>query len=161
METLVLGIGNLLLGDEGVGCRCVEELERRYVLPPAVTCVDGGTAGFELLPLIEDAQTLIIIDALKDGRPPGTLVLVEDEAVPRLMLTRTSPHQIGICEVLATAQLTGKVPQRLLLFGIEPKSLEVTMGLSPEISQALEKTLDAVVAALSSMGHQIQLRQTP
>lgn len=161
METLVLGIGNLLLSDEGVGCRCVEELERRYILPPAVTCVDGGTAGFELLPLVEDAQALIIIDALKDGRPPGTLVLVEDEAVPRLMLTRTSPHQIGICEVLATAQLTGKVPQRLLFFGVEPKNLAVGIGLSAEVSGALDKLVEAVAAALSSMGHQIQLRQTP
>ncbi len=155
METLVLGIGNLLLSDEGVGCRCVEELERRYVLPPAVSCVDGGTAGFELLPLVEDAQALIIIDALKDGRTPGTLVLVEDEAVPRLMLTRTSPHQIGICEVLATAQLTGKMPKRLLFFGIEPKSLEVAMGLSPEVSQALDKALDAVVSSLRDLGHEV------
>ena len=155
METLVLGIGNLLLSDEGVGCRCVEELERRYVLPPAVSCVDGGTAGFELLPLVEDAQALIIIDALKDGRAPGTLVLVENDAVPRLMLTRTSPHQIGICEVLATAQLTGKVPKRLLFFGIEPKSLEVAMGLSPEVSQALDKALDAVVSSLRDLGHEV------
>ena len=68
MQTLVLGIGNLLLGDEGVGCRCVQELERRYTLPPEVQCVDGGTAGFELLPLVEDTETLIIIDALTDGR---------------------------------------------------------------------------------------------
>ncbi len=151
----MLDIGNLLLGDEGVGCRCVEELERRYVLPPAVSCVDGGTAGFELLPLVEDAQALIIIDALKDGRAPGTLVLVEDEAVPRLMLTRTSPHQIGICEVLATAQLTGKVPKRLLFFGIEPKNLEVAMGLSPEVSQALDKALDAVVSSLRDLGYEV------
>ena len=158
METLVLGIGNLLLSDEGVGCRCVEELERRYVLPPAVQCVDGGTAGFELLPLIEDAQTLIIIDALKAGRQPGTVILVEDEAVPRLMLTRTSPHQIGICEVLATAQLTDKVPQRLLLFGIEPKNLEVAVGLSPEVSEGLEKALHAVVDTLRAMGHELSTR---
>ena len=158
METLVLGIGNLLLSDEGVACRCVEELERRYVLPPAVQCVDGGTAGFELLPLIEDAQTLIIIDALKDGRQPGTVILVEDEAVPRLMLTRTSPHQIGICEVLATAQLTDKVPQRLLLFGIEPKNLEVAVGLSPEVSEGLEKALHAVVDTLRAMGHELSTR---
>ena len=155
METLILGIGNLLLSDEGVGCRCVEELERRYVLPPAVSCVDGGTAGFELLPLVEDAQALIIIDALTDGRAPGTLVLVENDAVPRLMLTRTSPHQIGICEVLATAQRSGKVPKRLLFFGIEPKSLEVAMGLSPEVSQALDKALDAVVSSLRDLGHEV------
>ena len=158
METLVLGIGNLLLSDEGAGCRCVEELERRYTLPPEVRCVDGGTAGFELLPLVEDAQVLIIIDALKDGRQPGTVILVEDEAVPRLMLTRTSPHQIGISEVLATAQLTGKVPERLLLFGIEPKSLEVAMGLSPEVEQGLEKALDAVVSSLRCLGHIVSAR---
>lgn len=158
MDTLVLGIGNLLLSDEGVGCRCVEELERRYILPPEVACVDGGTAGFELLPLIEDAQTLILIDALKDGRQPGTVILVEDEAVPRLMMTRTSPHQIGICEVLATAELTDKVPQRLLLFGIEPKRLDVAVGLSPEVSLGMEKALSEVASTLHALGHSLQIR---
>lgn len=158
METLVLGIGNLLLSDEAVGCRCVEELERRYALPPEVQCVDGGTAGYELLPLIQDAEALIIIDALTDGRPPGTVVLVEDSAVPRLMQTRTSPHQIGISEILATAQMTDKMPQRLLLFGIEPKTLEVALGLSPEVSQAMEKVLAEVVSALQALGHQLQER---
>lgn len=158
METLVLGIGNLLLSDEAVGCRCVEELERRYTLPPEVQCVDGGTAGYELLPLIQDAEALIIIDALTDGRPPGTVVLVEDSEVPRLMQTRTSPHQIGISEILATAQMTDKMPQRLLLFGIEPKTLEVALGLSPEVSQAMEKVLAEVVSALQALGHQLQER---
>ena len=153
MQTLVLGIGNLLLGDEGVGCRCVQELERRYTLPPEVQCVDGGTAGFELLPLVEDTETLIIIDALTDGRAPGTVILVENDQVPRTLLTRTSPHQIGISEVLATAQLTAKVPERLLLFGIEPKNLQVRIGLSPEVEAGLEKALDAVVAELRAMGH--------
>ena len=153
MQTLVLGIGNLLLGDEGVGCRCVQELERRYTLPPEVQCVDGGTAGFELLPLVEDTEALIIIDALTDGRAPGTVILVENDQVPRTLLTRTSPHQIGISEVLATAQLTAKVPERLLLFGIEPKNLQVQIGLSPEVEAGLEKALDAVVAELCAMGH--------
>ncbi len=158
MQTLVLGIGNLLLSDEAVGCRCIEELESRYTLPPEVQCVDGGTAGYELLPLIEDAEALIIIDALTDGRPPGTVVLVEDNEVPRLMQTRTSPHQIGISEVLATAQLTNKVPQRLLLFGIEPKSLEVSIGLSPEVAQGMERALNAVVTELRAMGHPVRTR---
>ena len=75
MRTLILGIGNLLLGDEGVGCRCVAALESRYSLPPEVVCEDGGTSGFELLPLIEDADTLIVIDAVADGRTPGTVIL--------------------------------------------------------------------------------------
>lgn len=158
MQTLVLGIGNLLLGDEGVGCRCVEELERRYLLPDGVECLDGGTAGFELLPLVEDAHTLLLIDAVQDGREPGSVILVEDEQVPRLMLTRTSPHQVGICEVLGTAELIGRMPKRLLLFGVEPKTLSVGIGLSEEAGQGLEKVLDAVVATLRSMGHHIQAR---
>lgn len=156
MQALVLGIGNLLIGDEGVGCLAVAELSRRYTLPPSVECVDGGTAGFELLPMLAGRDHLILIDALRDDREPGTVIMVEDEQVPRAFMSRTNPHQLGICDVLAAAQLTDTMPGRLTLFGIEPKELEVGIGLSPEVEAAMEKTIHAVVEQLRYFGYEVQ-----
>ncbi|NLX18422.1 MAG: hydrogenase maturation protease [Desulfobulbus sp.] len=156
MKTLVLGIGNLLIGDEGVGCRTVAELTRRYTLPASVECVDGGTAGFELLGLLDNRDQVILIDALQDGREPGTVIKVEDEQVPRAFLVRTTPHQLGICDVLAAAQLTDTMPKRLTLYGIEPKQLNVGIGLSPEVEAGMEKTIRAVVDQLRHTGYEVK-----
>ncbi len=155
MSALVLGIGNLLIGDEGVGCRAVEELCRRYSMPPEVQCIDGGTAGFELLSYLDGRNEVILIDALQDDRAPGTVIKVEDEHVPKAFLARTTPHQLGICDVLAAAQLTGIQPGRLVLFGIEPKQMEVGLSLSSEVQAAMEKVVHAVVDQLRQFGYEV------
>ena len=156
MSVLVLGIGNLLIGDEGVGCLAVEELNRRYDLPPSVECVDGGTAGFELLNILDSREHVILIDALRDDRPPGTVIMVEGEQVPRAFHARTTPHQLGICDVLAAAQLTDIMPKHLTLYGIEPKQLDVGIGLSPEVEAGMEKTIRAVVDQLRHLGYEVK-----
>ncbi|WP_448871418.1 HyaD/HybD family hydrogenase maturation endopeptidase [Desulfobulbus propionicus] len=155
-RALVLGIGNLLIGDEGVGCRTVTELARRYTLPQSVECVDGGTAGFELLTMIDGKEHLILIDALRNDQQPGTVVMVEGEHVPRAFLARTTPHQLGICDVLAAAQLSDTMPRHLTLYGIEPKQLEVGIGLSPEVEAGMEKTIGAVVQQLRHFGYEVK-----
>lgn len=156
MSVLVLGIGNMLIGDEGVGCLAVEELNRRYDLPPSVECVDGGTAGFELLNILDSKEHVILIDALRDDRPPGTVIMVEGEQVPRAFHARTTPHQLGICDVLAAAQLTDIMPKHLTLYGIEPKQLDVGIGLSPEVEAGMEKTIRAVVDQLRHLGYEVK-----
>ena len=156
MSVLVLGIGNMLIGDEGVGCLAVEELNRRYDLPPSVECVDGGTAGFELLNILDSKEHVILIDALRDDRPPGTVIMVEGEQVPRAFHARTTPHQLGICDVLAAAQLTDIMPKHLTLYGIEPKQLDVGIGLSPEVQAGMEKTIRAVVDQLRHLGYEVK-----
>lgn len=156
MSALVLGIGNLLIGDEGVGCTTAAEINRRFQLPPDVECIDGGTAGFELLGLIDGREHLILIDALKDDRAPGTVIMVEGEQVPQAFLARTTPHQLGICDVLAAARLTDSLPAHLTLYGIEPKQLEVGIGLSPEVSAGMEKTIDAVIEQLRDLGYEVK-----
>lgn len=156
VKALVLGIGNLLIGDEGVGCWTVEELSRRYTLPPDVECVDGGTAGFELLAMLDRKEHVILIDALRGDRAPGTVVMVEGEHVPKAFLARTTPHQLGICDVLAAAQLTETMPRHLTLYGIEPKQLDVGIGLSPEVEAGMEKTIGAVVEQLRHFGYEVK-----
>ena len=156
MSALVLGIGNLLIGDEGVGCKTVEELVRRYDLPDSVECIDGGTAGFELLSLLEGRDQVILIDALRDDRAPGTVIMVENEHVPKAFMARTTPHQLGICDVLAAAELTDIMPRRLTLYGVEPKQLDVGIGLSPEVEAGMEKIISAVVEQLRHSGYEVK-----
>lgn len=156
VKALVLGIGNLLIGDEGVGCTTVSELSRRYTLPASVECVDGGTAGFELLSMIDNKDQVILIDALRNDMAPGTVVMVEGEHVPKAFLARTTPHQLGICDVLAAAQLCDTMPKHLTLFGIEPKQLDVGIGLSPEVEVGMEKTIRAVVDQLRHFGYEVK-----
>jgi len=152
VAVLILGVGNILLSDEGVGCRTVEELEQRYQFPEAVRLLDGGTAGMELIGAISEADHLILIDALAAGRPPGTVVRVEGEDVPATFQTRISPHQLGISDVLAAATITGDLPASMVLFGIEPESMATGLALSAVVRAGLEKIIKAVVEELTGLG---------
>jgi hydrogenase maturation protease len=156
LNALVLGIGNLLISDEGVGCITVDNLNARYQMPPEVECLDGGTAGFELLPLIDSKDHLILIDALRNDMAPGTVVMIEDEDVPRSFLSSISPHQLGISDVLAAAALTDILPKKMILLGVEPKQLEVGIGLSPEVENGMEKIIDTVVEQLRNFGYEVE-----
>lgn len=156
LKALVLGIGNLLIGDEGIGCAAVEEINKRYRLPPEVECIDGGTAGFELLSLMDGKDLVILIDAMRNDMEPGTCVLIEGEDVPKAFLNSISPHQLGISDVLAAAQLTDCLPGQLFLYGIEPKNLEVGIGLTSEVEAGMEKIISAVVEQLRNFGYEVK-----
>ncbi len=160
MSILVLGIGNVLLRDEGVGVRAVEELKRRFKFPENVELLDGGTSGIELLTYIRNHKQLIIIDAIKSGHPPGTVLKVEGEDVPAKFRTRISPHQIGLSDLLAAAQLTGEMPEYLVLFGVEPKYVDTGLELSGEVRSGLENLLEAVISELRGLGYVEELLKT-
>ena len=118
---LVLGIGNLLWADEGFGVRCVEALREGWDFAPHVQLVDGGTQGLYLLPLVQGAERLLILDAIDYGLPGGSLKLVENDEVPRFLCARKmSLHQTGFQEVLMLAQLSGHYPKEVLLIGCQP-----------------------------------------
>ena len=121
-EVLVLGIGNLLWADEGFGVRCVEKFAAEWTLPESVTVMDGGTQGLYLLPYVQAARRLIVVDAIDYGLAPGTLKRVEGDQVPRFMgAKKMSLHQTGFQEVIAAAALTGQWPERLLMIGVQPE----------------------------------------
>lgn len=152
MDILVLGIGNVLLMDEGTGVKVVEELDRRYVFPKGVDLLDGGTSGIELLSHIRNRDTVIIIDAMTWGQPPGTVGRVEGEDVPAAFRTRISPHQLGLSDLLAAAMLTDEMPGHLVLFGVEPQSLDAGFSLSPAVEKNFDKLLTAVLDELRELG---------
>jgi hydrogenase maturation protease len=151
-KTLVLGLGNILLRDEGVGVRVVEALAERYVLPAEVEVVDGGTCGMELLDTLAGCAHLLVCDAVRTGAAPGSVVKLSGDQVPALFQVRYSPHQLGLMDVLATLNLTGEAPATLTLVGIVPADLRLGLELSPVVAEAAEQAVEALAAELRGLG---------
>ena len=152
MDILVLGIGNVLLTDEGIGVRALNELERRYTFPENVELLDGGTAGIELLRHIRNRDYLIIIDAMKFNQEPGTVTRVEGNDVPAAFRTRISPHQLGLSDLLAAAMLTDELPPNLVLYGVEPENLDIGLDLTDTVEASVEKLTGAIIDELRTIG---------
>jgi len=134
---LVLGIGNLLWADEGFGVRCVEALNAGWCFPDNVMVMDGGTQGLYLLPYVQEADCLLVFDAVDYGDTPGDLREVVGDQVPRFMgAKKMSLHQTGFQEVLAAAALTGKLPAELVLIGVQPEELEDYGGSLRDVVKA-------------------------
>lgn len=157
MKILILGIGNLLLSDEGIGVHCVQTLQQNYYFPDNVTLLDGGTAGMELLSPIAEADQLIIIDAVKTGQSPGTLVRIEDNELPSFFRTKLSPHQLTLSDLLAATSLTGERPKKITLFGVVPVSLELSMQLTAPVATQLSALINLIINELEQSNIQCQL----
>ena len=124
-NALILGIGNVLWADEGFGVRCVEHLAETLSYPDTVKILDGGTQGLYLLPFLEEAEVMVVFDAVDYGLAPGTMKIVEGEDVPAFMgAKKMSLHQTGFQDVIATAQLMGYCPEEIMLIGVQPVELE-------------------------------------
>ena len=121
MGVLVLGLGNILLSDEGVGVRIVEVLDAAHELPDGVVLLDGGTSGMELLDAVAEQDCLIVADAVNAAGPAGRVIRLEDGDIRMLFETRFSPHQLGLSDLLAALRLIGKAPSRVVLIGVVPQ----------------------------------------
>lgn len=151
---LVLGIGNILWADEGFGVRCVEALNAGWEFPPQVELMDGGTQGLYLLPYVQEADCLLVFDAVDYGDAPGTLREVVGDLVPRFMgAKKMSLHQTGFQEVLAAAEMTEKLPGELVLIGVQPEELEDYGGSLRDVVKAqMPAALDIAFAWLERWG---------
>jgi hydrogenase maturation protease len=152
MRAVILGIGNVLLSDESVGVRALEALNATYRMPPEVSLVDGGTSGMELLEDIEGADLLIVLDAVRANREPGTLIRLANEEVPVFFRTKLSPHQIGLSDVLANLEFLGRLPREVVVLGVEPFSLETRLELSEPVAARLPELVNLAVAELEARG---------
>ena len=159
-EILVLGVGNILLSDEGVGVRAVQRLEKEYLLSPGVEVLDGGTSGLELLGHIEHRERLFLIDAVhKQDLQPGSTFRKVLQDPPAYFQQKITPHQLGLSDVLAAAALTDSLPQQITLYGIVPKNLETGLELSAEAARGVEKILDMILKDLKGVGMEIRKSQ--
>lgn len=160
MKVVVLGIGNTILSDEGVGVRAAEALLERYDPPANVEVVDGGTAGMELLEPLSNLDLLIVLDAVKRGQPPGSMVKLAGADVPVFFRSKLSPHQISICDVLASLEFIGDKPKDMVLIGVEPDSLELGLELTPAVSARIPEMVDLAVAELAARGIALKEKAT-
>jgi hydrogenase maturation protease len=152
-ELVVIGLGNPIMADDGLGIAALERLREGWTLPESVHLVDGGTWGMNLLPLVEAASELLLLDAIDRGAPVGELVVLEREEVPRFLGLKLSPHQVDLREVLALAELRGSLPQKLVAMGLQPARVEMFSGLSPELECRMDRLLAAVIERLELWGH--------
>ena len=158
VPTLVLGLGNPLMGDDGLGLAALERLDRAWLLPPEVRAIDGGTLGLALLPLLEAAGAVLVLDAIDGGRPPGDLVVLERGALPRWLAQGTSVHEDGLAQVLALSDLRGTLPERLVAMGLQPSRIAMGEGLSEEVERGLDLLAEAAAERLGAWGHHLDRR---
>jgi hydrogenase maturation protease len=152
-KTLVLGLGNILLGDEGVGVRVVERLLERYQFPEEVLVMDGGTLGLDLLPYVEDAARLLVVDAAQARKPPGTLIRLTGDEIPIFLdASKVSPHQEGLQDLLAVAALKGYLPGEVVFWGVQVGALGVSLDLSPAVAEQVDVLVEKVLAELAGWG---------
>jgi len=151
-HVLILGLGNPLLGDEGIGVRVAEELQG-LELPDGVTVVEGGTAGLGLIGLMEGYQKVIIVDAADMGHPPGCVVRFTPlEAQLKTVEAPLSLHQIGLGEALTLAEALEVAPAERIIIGVQPSQVEMGAGLSPEVERAIPKIIRIILDELDATG---------
>lgn len=156
---IVLGIGNILLSDEGAGVRAIEALRQHFEFSADVEVIDGGTSAMELLDDLSHAKLLIVVDAVKAGRPPASIVHLAGDEVPVFFRSKLSPHQIGLSDVLASLELLGEAPLETIIVGIQPVSLSLGMELSSEVRAILPEVLEMVVGDLRDHGFEVRPRK--
>jgi len=150
---LVLGLGNVLCGDDGLGAVAVHLLERRYRAPDGVLVLDGGTLGLSLLPNLEQAREAILVDAIRTDGAPGSFVRLEGDDVAPAVAARLSVHQVGVLDLLEAARWRERYPSRLILLGLVPQSLELGVVRTPAVEAALPGLVDRIVAEAAGLGH--------
>lgn len=156
---LILGLGNILLGDEGLGVRAAERLAERFELPDGIDVIDGGTTGFDLIEVLADREKVIVLDAVDDDAGPGALVRLDQSAIPVRWETKQSHHQLGLGDVLAALTLLDLAPHAITVLGLVPVDLELGLALSPVIAERLDGLVDAAVAELATLGVTLVARQ--
>jgi len=155
---MVLGVGNILFTDEGLGIRAIEKLMDRYEFPENVSIQDGGVLGINLLGIISEADYLIVVDAIKNGGNPGTLYRLEGDEIPKRILAKNSLHQVDLLEALTLCQILDKVPETVIL-GIEPKDIKTTgIELTAPIQERIESLIDMVLRELDGLGAKARLK---
>ncbi len=151
-QILVLGVGNILLSDEGVGIRVIERIQERYEFPDNVNVLDGGVLGLSLLGVISEADHLIVVDAVKNGGEPGALYRLKGDQVPKRILAKNSLHQVDFLETLASCQAFDRIPETVIL-GVEPEDIEnLGIEMTPVVQAKVDSLVEMVLKELDRLG---------
>jgi hydrogenase maturation protease len=156
---LVLGLGNLLLQDDGVGGAAVALLLERFNTPRDVRVLDGGTLGLSLLPYLEGAGAVILVDAVRADERPGSIIRLDGEDVAPAVATRLSVHQVGVSDLLDGARWLDRYPGRVVLLGLVPESMELAVGLSPLVRASLSDLVERVADEALALGFEFERKR--
>jgi hydrogenase maturation protease len=148
----LIGLGNILLQDEGVGVQAVWALQKRYELPPELEVVDGGSSGLDLLPYIEGRDRVLFVDAVNFGQEPGYIGILENQEIPTLFALKASIHHLGLMDLLAAAQLLDVSPKETCLIGIQPQTMETSLELSALLQEKLPLLITQIIHKLRDWG---------
>jgi len=157
--TLVLALGNPLMGDDGLGAAVLARLREAWEWASDVELVDGETWGLRLLPLVEDAGRLLLIDAIDVGAAPGTMVSLEGPELPRVLRGKTSSHEVDLGDVLALAELRGAMPPTLRALGAQPACVAFGAPLSEALAGIVSPLAEAARLQLADWGHAARARE--
>jgi len=151
-QITVLGVGNILFRDEGVGVRVIERLLEKYGFPENVSLVDGGVLGLNLLGVISDADRLIVVDAIRNGGNPGDFYRLVGEEIPKRVFAKNSLHQVDLLEALTLCQALDRVPETVII-GIEPEDIStLCIDLSEAIHSRIDHLVEMVLDELDQLG---------
>jgi hydrogenase maturation protease len=154
-KILILGIGNILLRDEGVGVRVIEYLQQQEI-PNEVELLDGGTAGADLLEHLCGREKVIVIDAIQADYPPATIVRLTPQDLMPADVPELSLHSLNLPQTLAMAQLLGCSPKEVVIFGIQPEKVECGMELTPAIQAVVPKAAKLVLDEIQKHSRSIR-----
>ncbi|HVP77162.1 MAG TPA: HyaD/HybD family hydrogenase maturation endopeptidase [Thermodesulfobacteriota bacterium] len=149
---LVIGLGNILLRDEGVGVHAIRILKERYRFDPCLEIIDGGTLGLDLLPFLETGDKVLFVDAIDFGKKPGYIGEIEDDEILPAFQTKLSVHHIGLSDLLLAAKWMDLKPVKICLIGIQPESVEMGLEMTDCIIGKLTELVDWVFQKLKAWG---------
>jgi hydrogenase maturation protease len=148
MNAVVLGLGNPIRTDDGVGVHAIRELAAERSLPPDIRTIEGGTMGLDLLPSLRGVTHLLALDAVDTGAAPGALSRFADEELANLPINK-SVHLLGFADLLGIINLLDGPPQQVILLGLQPKSTDWGTALSAEVEARLRDLVDAACCEIS------------
>ena len=158
-DVTILGVGNVILRDEGFGVRVAEYLDAHYAFPENVQIVDGGTLGIELTQYVTGTNKLLVIDSINGGAEPGTLFRFHNDDVMDHFQEKISAHEVGIQDVLALLTVTGhKIPD-VVVIGAQPYDLEAGVELSPGMQKLMPQVVEQALKELAAWGIRPQVKE--
>ena len=158
-DVTILGVGNVILRDEGFGVRVAEYLDAHYAFPENVQIVDGGTLGIELTQYVTGTNKLLVIDSINGGAEPGTLFRFHNDDVMDHFQEKISAHEVGIQDVLALLTVTGhKIPD-VVVIGAQPYDLEAGVELSPGLQKLMPQVVEQALKELAAWGIKPQVKE--
>jgi len=141
-KVVVIGLGNILMEDEGIGVHVANHLEEKYHFSPEIEIVDGGTSGLDLLPFFDQENSVLIIDAVNFHMAPGTVGVLKDDDILAQLDPKISLHHLGLSDLISVSDLLDKKPHRMTLLGIQPESMD---NLDLEMTATIKGVFDKIV----------------